>query len=144
MTIYSTPYKEIFRSNYSSVPPLPPSYTAYTGGVSLTTAYILLIVILFVHLLTNGLLKLWLSKCFRAASLGRKIRHCVESLNISDIFEDWDETEEKLDIPEYRQRKNEVCREMTAALFIHWIFNVILLIPIMVTGNFMYPILYIC
>merc|ERR1719334_1753799 len=107
----------------------------YTGGVSLTTAYILLIVILFVHLLTNGLLKLLLSKCFRAASFGKKIRHCVESLNISDHYQDWDETEEKLDIAEYRERKNEVCREMTGAVFIHWVFNVILLIPIMVTGT---------
>jgi len=50
------------------------------------------------------------------------------------LLRDWDETEEKLDITEYRQRKNEVCREMTGAVFLHWIFNVILLIPIMVTG----------
>ena len=67
----------------------------------------------------------------------------MESLNISDHYQDWDETEEKLDIPEYRERKNEVCREMTAAVFIHWVFNFILLIPIMVTGKFFYPVLYL-
>ena len=51
--------------------------------------------------------------------------------------------EEKLEIPEYRERKEEVCKEMTAAIVVHWIFNIILLIPMWVTGNTLYPVLYL-
>ena len=71
------------------------------------------------------------------------MRHCLESLNICDVFSDWDEGEEMLNIPEYRERKEEVCTEMTAAIVVHWIFNIILLIPMMVTGNTLYQLLYL-
>ena len=58
-----------------------------------------------------------------------------ETLNLSDIYQDWDEGGERLPIPAYKARWARGNREMLVAIILHWTLNMVLLLPLYVTGN---------
>jgi hypothetical protein len=133
--IRSIPYKSLFRSDYTTDPPTTVDYTEYTAGITLKVAYITLIAIIIINVLIIGIFKWWLSDDFKCAPTSQKIRHCLETLNISDVYQDWDEGEEHHTIATYRDRFARVKREMLWAIFLHWALNMFLLLPLFVTGN---------
>ena len=78
-------------------------------------------------------IKYCLSNDFRSATFWEKLQHIVEALNIPEAFKDWD-TDQDLDVAGHLSKWWKVLIEMLAMSFAHLIFNMILLVPIWMTG----------
>lgn len=128
----SIPWTDIYRSNYSTDPPTPPSYSLYTG-MELDWAYFFFWVILIIQFGIIFVVKLKKNKSFRNAKFYKKVWHSMTGLILPDAFNDWDKDLEA-DVRTLRQRFQEVGREITGGVILHWVFNMVLLFPIMVTG----------
>ena len=70
---------------------------------------------------------------FRPATFWAKLQHIVEVLNIPEAFNDWDDDYD-LDIACHLNKWWKVLVEMLVMVFAQLIFNLILLVPIWVTG----------
>jgi hypothetical protein len=135
--ISSVPFSTLFRSDYDTEPPTPTTYTMYTAGITLQIAYIILMSVLLINAAIIWISKLLTSEDFKAAPMRQKIRHTFQTLNQSDIYQDWDEGDTRFAIPAYRDRWARVNREMLVAIVLHWALNMVLqdLLPLYVTGN---------
>jgi hypothetical protein len=123
----------LFRSNYSDTShPAPPKYTVYSV-VTLQAAYCIFWGLLLLQSVLTILLKRTLSEEFRAASWGSKLQHVVEAVNLPETFSAWDEGGGSP--AEHRRRWRAVRREMAATIGLHCFFNLLMVIPIMVTGR---------
>ena len=78
-------------------------------------------------------IKYFLSNDFRSATVWEKLQHIVEALNIPDAFRDWD-TDQDLDVAGHLSKWWKVLIEMLVMTFAQLISNLILLLPIWVTG----------
>ena len=128
----SIPWAVLHRSNYQTDPPTPPGYRIYTV-VMLNQAYFIFWVILFIQIVVIFVVKLKTCKSFRNARIYTKVSHAVTSLIIPDAFNDWDE-DLYAGVETLRQRFQEVSRDVTTSNILHWRFNMVLLVPIFVTG----------
>ena len=82
--------------------------------------------------------KTLLSKQFKLAGWAAKVQHCIELLTIGEVFRDFDETDddgEERTPKVYEKRWNESLVKMLTSLTINCVSNMILLVPIFVTGN---------
>ena len=124
----------IHRSNYSIDPlhPIPPSYTMYTI-FSLGNAFLALLGLMFIQSLLIFLLKRKLSPEFALATWTGKLHHMMEAINIPDCFSDWDDNEG--DVEEHRRRKTAVMRETSIMILVQFISNLLMLVPLWVTGE---------
>jgi hypothetical protein len=91
--------------------------------------------VLLINVAIIWISKLLMSEDFKAATMGQKIRHTFQTMNQSDVYQDWDEGDKRFAIPAYRDRWARVNREMLVAIVLHWAFNMVLLLPLYVTGN---------
>jgi len=106
-------------------------YEVYTI-ISLKTAYYIFFLIFFCHLLVNIVSKLALRRWFRQdepTSLMDILKSSVTSLLISDPVGDWDQAT----VPRVELRKQNML-EILVGVFVNWVFNMILLLPLYITG----------
>ena len=78
-------------------------------------------------------MKLMISKDFCRAKISTVLQHLVLSINLPDNYADWDQ--EKNGSPaEYERRRKSVILESCVMIFIHTISNILMIVPIWVTG----------
>ena len=114
----------------------PPEFTAYTV-VSLATAFVIFIGLLLCQIVVVFTVKLLISAKFRkdlsAQKVGRILQHLALTVNLPDNYNDWD-----LDggsVAEHQQRRGQVLIENSVLIVIQAVFNMLMLIPIWVTGE---------
>ena len=128
---------QLFRSDYNNTEyPQPPSTTLYTV-ISLGTAFIIFWVMMISYGLILTAIKYCLNDDFRSATFLEKFQHIVEALNIPEAFGDWDDDKD-LDVAGHLNKWWKVLVEMLVMVFAQLIFNLILLLPIWVTGMKLY------
>ena len=125
---------QLYRSNYTDNPknPQPPSITLYTV-IPLGTAYIIFWAMMIMYGLILTVIKSCLNNDFWLATFWEKLQHIVEALNIPETFMDWD-TDQDLNVAGHLNKWWKVLIEMLVMVFAQLIFNMILLVPIWVTG----------
>ena len=111
-----------------------PSYSDYTG-FGLHQYFLYYWIILFFHVLINILVKLVASKHFKknCASLLEKMVHGLENANMPVVWHDWDL--DKGSLEDHRQRHFKVLVEMVSIMVIRTIFHLIMLVPVLYTGD---------
>ena len=138
-------FSNIYRSNYSNPEkPTPPGYEVYTL-VKLHTAYLIFAGILLLQSIANLVIKIILSPKFRKAPMFKKFTHIVESLNLPDCYKSWDEDEDEHEdededkdggsSEEYKERYKKGWIEITTQIFVHFLFNLLLQVPVYITGK---------
>jgi hypothetical protein len=124
---------QLYRADYTDTKyPQPPSTTLYTI-ISLGKAYIIFWAILIIYGLVLTAIKSCLNNEFRLATFGKKFQHIVFALNMPEAFGDWDDDQD-LDVAGHLIRWWKVLVEMLVMIFAQLLFNMILLVPIWVTG----------
>ena len=126
-------FSQIFRTDYSNPADWKtPSYTAYTI-LTLGQAYAVFFGLLVIKATLVMALKAGLSKDFWAASKGSKLKHVLEGINSAEPYSDWDAGEGGP--ADHRSRWWATFRETAAMIGLHFLFNLVLLIPVFVTGE---------
>ena len=124
---------QLYRSDYTKPKyPQPPSSTLYTV-ISLGTAFSIFWAMIIMYGLILTAIKYCLNDDFRSATFLEKFQHIVEALNIPEAFGDWDDDKD-LDVAGHLIKWWKVLIEMLFMVFAQLIFNMILLVPIWVTG----------
>ena len=117
-----------------------PSYTLYTF-LTLGQAFGVFIGLLAVKAAMIAGIKFSLSEKFCSAEWTSKLQDILANLTIPDVFRDFDEVEKdekEKSAEDYRTNWAAVCKEVFALLFLHFLSNLSLLLPIWVTGNNLY------
>ena len=129
----SIKWKELDRWRYEDPKhPTPPSYTLYTG-FTLKYTFGSLFVIMFFHCLSIFLVKMFTSKEFSSkGNLYSKLIHVMETMNLPFPFVDWDQGH--FTVEEYRQRYWNTEKEMIISFMVNFLFNIIMLFPLWLTG----------
>ena len=113
----------------------PSLYTDYTGRAGNVLAVFIGLVV--VQMVTATILKLALSEDFRVAfkkwRLSSILQHLVLTVNIPDNYTDWDQCEGSP--AEHQRRKSRSNSENVAMIGVHTISNMLLLVPLWMTGN---------
>ena len=73
------------------------------------------------------------SQQFRDGSITFKLRNTLQSLHIPDFVCDWDMGNG--DVQSHKKRWRRTMMEISAMIFIQWVFNMILIIPIHIAGK---------
>ena len=128
----SLPIDAIYRADYSTTDPLPPSYTLYTQ-VSLGTAFAFFLVLIVTQALVNLLLETKLSREFKEAGWTAKMQHLLESVNRADSFADWDTGVGTQS--EFQRRWWNVMAETIVMIGVQMGTNLALLVPLWVTSK---------
>jgi hypothetical protein len=124
---------QLYRSDYNDTEhPQPPSITLYTV-IPLGTAFIIFGTMMIMYGLILIAIKYCLSNDFRSATLLEKFKHIVQALNVPEAFGDWDDDHD-LDVAGHLNKWWKVLVEMLVMTFAQLISNLILLVPIWVTG----------
>ena len=132
----SVKISDLFRSNYENTQnnvPSPPSTQLYTI-ISLRSAFITFWFLYLFYGLALTLFKHCKSKDFQNASHGKRIQHILEAINIPEAFADWDNNH-TLDVAGHRRKWKTVLIEMVWMVVMQFASNMVLLIPIFVTGT---------
>ena len=116
--ISSVPFQLLYRSNYSTTPPTPPSYTMYTG-IDLGTAFILFWILLVIQTMILMAARLLTCKRFRKIGIFSKLVHCLDSVNIPDVYQDWD-TEDGYVLKCYQRQFKSVMTQMGSMVIIQY------------------------
>ena len=116
--------------------------TNYTM-VTLQHAFFIFIGLLVLHDLAIFVLKMVTSIPFRKAGWKTKLLHLLESTNVPDTFMDWEddddgEVEIKKTPEEYRNRFSLVLYETVGMIGLQMISNLLLLVPVFVTREFIF------
>ena len=127
MQTVSVPFSALY-----SDPTNPPGYQEYTL-VTLGVSWITFCVLLGVQFVSIMLIKIKFSGKFKEANLFKKLLHTVEKLNFPDCYSDWDEGEGSLE--QHRERYWAVKKEMVAMVILHFLSNLVMLCPIVITGQ---------
>ena len=130
-TIY---WSELDRWSYTDpVTPTPPPYSLYTM-MTLQETFVAGLILLFIHTLTLYFVKNITSTDFREEKLMiNKIIHILENLNYATPFKDWDMGQ--LNIAAYKTRFQALKREMMATFTVNFIVTIMMVIPLLFTGN---------
>ena len=115
--------------------PLPPPYTEYTV-FTLQEAYCAFWALIFIQSMFLLLVKMKCSNKFHSINWISKTQHIVEILNMPDVFADWDEDEGT--VTQHRERRREAVKETVAMAVVHLGCNMLMLVPIWVTGERQY------
>eukprot|EP00092_Neocalanus_flemingeri_P014490 GFUD01015635.1.p1 GENE.GFUD01015635.1~~GFUD01015635.1.p1 ORF type:complete len:658 (-),score=149.01 GFUD01015635.1:173-2146(-) len=129
--VETIPFKVLNRVDNSTTPPSLPHYSLYTQ-IDLASAYKVILCLLLVQMIVTHGAKYFTSKSYKQSCFFEKFVHLTECLNIPSIHSDWDSKGGNVD--QHRQRWRQVWREMVAMEMITWLANIILVLPILVTG----------
>ena len=120
-------WRHIFRSNTRKI-----EYTEYTL-MKLSVAYALFWGIMLLQLLAVTVFQVFFHRAFTVTGVLHKILHAVEHVHIFDTSDDWDEFDGCSHL-QYKQRWERTKIELVLGIFFHWLINILLLCPILVTG----------
>ena len=125
---------DLYRSDYREdlANPTPPPLTSYTA-MSLQVAYFVLICMGFLYGCLLWLVKICSSYDFKRCTIWEKLQHIVEVLNIPETFCEWDS--KPTNQRNYVKRWWSNVAEMMCLIFLQFISNMTLLIPLLLTGN---------
>ena len=85
-----------------------------------------------VHAYFNLIIKIASSPKFRHATVLQMVIHAVECVSMPSVFRDWDMDEGSVE--EHRCRQKKVVVEMTLTIIVRFIFQSVMLVPIVYTG----------
>ena len=112
-------------------------YTNYTM-VTLQEAFFVFLGVILLHGIATFILKMNVSSLFKSTIWLNKIGHVVESFHVPDVYKDFDVdmTPEKERTPEdYRLGYDSVLKETLWMTFLQMVSNLLLLVPLQVTGD---------
>ena len=69
------------------------------------------------------------------ASLGNKLQHIIEAVNMPEAFGDWD-GDNSLNIEGHKKMWNNILAEMMIMVGFQFLTNMILIIPFIITGTY--------
>ena len=69
------------------------------------------------------------------ASLGKKLQHIIEAVNMPEAFGDWD-SDNSLTIKGHKDMWNNILAEMMIMVGLQCLTNMILLTPLLITGTY--------
>ena len=128
-------WNEVDRTDWTEPhTPVFPGYTSYTG-LSLRETFLSFLALLGVQFLTVLILKFIFVKSIRETK-GKKLdilRHCLENMNIPVPWEDFDVQRGKIE--EYKERRRRVHKEMFWVMISNLIFHLLMLLPLIYTGE---------
>ena len=107
-------------------------YTAYTC-IRLGPAFGVFIGLILLQMLVMFFVKKNMSPRFRASKWPTMLKHLFESVNRPDYFVDWDR--DGGNVAEHGRRWQIVLVETSAMVCIHFVFNLLLLVPLWVTSR---------
>ena len=81
------------------------------------------------------LIKNYKNKNFAMASLGKKLQHIIEAVNMPEAFGDWD-SDNSLTIKGHKELWNKILAEMMTMVGLQCLTNMILLTPLLITGRY--------
>ena len=137
--------------------PRPPHYSLYTG-LSLAWTFFAFFAITALQLIALYIVKYVTSEDFKHASVFNKLVHCLENINITMPFRDWDSVspnwknqrsvikqpshdehfhaiQSKSAIMEYKERFQNVEKEMIFSTLVNIVVSFLMLIPLCYTGT---------
>ena len=125
----------LFRSNYKNIKaPQPPPTTLYTQ-IKLRTVFILFWSGYLLYGILLILIKNRINKYFKMASLGKKLQHIIEAVNMPEAFGDWD-GDNTLNIEGHKKMWNNILAEMMMMVGFQFLTNMILITPFIITGTY--------
>ena len=125
----------LFRSNYTTITaPRPPPTTLYTI-IKLRTVFILFWTGYLLYGIHLTLIKNCINKAFKMASLGKKLQHIIEAVNMPEAFGDWD-GDNSLNIEGHKKMWNNILAEMMMMVGFQFLTNMILITPFIITGTY--------
>ena len=71
------------------------------------------------------------------ASLGKKLQHIIEAVNMPEAFGDWD-GDNSLNIEGHKKMWNNILAEMMMMVGFQFLTNMILITPFIITGTYIY------
>ena len=83
------------------------------------------------------LIKNCINKAFKMASLGKKLQHIIEAVNMPEAFGDWD-GDNSLNIEGHKKMWNNILSEMMMMVGFQFLTNMILITPFIITGTYIY------
>ena len=113
-------------------------YTAYTG-IRLGQAFGIFVGLILLQMLVMFSVKKKMSARFRAVDWRTKVKHILESVNRPDYFVDWERGGGS--VAEHDGRRKKVIAETSAMVGIHFLFNLLLLVPLWVTSMMLFAFL---
>ena len=112
-------------------------YTNYTL-VTLQAAFFIFLGILLLHGIAILILKMSVSIHFQSTSWLNKLGHVVESIHVPDVYKDFDvdmNPKEERSPEDYRKSYNSVLKETLWMSSLQTVSNLLLLVPLLVTGD---------
>ena len=97
------------------------------------TTYMCFWLILSIQAVLIAVNKSVLSKSFVSSSWGTRLNHVLSSLFVPDCFEDWEDAEGSQ--VQLRKKWTKVFKEVVVMVQINFFFNLVLLVPMIVTGE---------
>ena len=89
-------------------------------------------ILCIVHAYFNLVIKVACSPKFRRATVLQMMIHSVECVSMPAVFRDWDMDDGSVE--DHRRRHKKVMVEMTLTIFIRFIFQSMMLVPVVFTG----------
>ena len=114
-------------------------YTAYTG-IKLGHAFGVFVGLILLQMLVMFFVKKKMSPRFRASNWLTMLKHLFESVNRPDYFVDWDRGGGN--VAEHNRRWQMVLAETSAMVGIHFVFNLLLIVPLWVTSRTTFLLVY--
>ena len=125
----------LFRSDYTNVKaPRPPPITVYTL-IKLRTVFISFWIGYLLYGIHLTLIKNCINKAFKMATLGKKLQHIIEAVNMPEAFGDWD-GDNSLNIEGHKKMWNNILAEMMMMVGFQFLTNMILITPFIITGTY--------
>ena len=112
-------------------------YTNYTL-VTLQAAFFIFLGVIFLHVIAIFILKMNVSSHFKSTGWLNKIGHVVESLHVPYVYKDFDvdlNPDEERTPEDYRLGYDSVLKETFWMTFLQMVSNLMLLVPLQVTGD---------
>ena len=106
--------------------------------VTLKTAFFIFLGLLLFQAIAIFTVKMIVSSHFKETSWFNKIGHVVESLNVPDVYKDFDidlDPEEEKTPEAYKEAYNSVLKETLWMTSLQMVSNLILLVPLFVAGD---------
>ena len=104
----------------------------YTG-IELKWAFVLFWLGFLLYGIVLCCIKICLNENFKADSIGEKLQHIIEAMNIPDAYGDWD-TDNSLSIAGHKKMWRKILLEMMVMVGLQFLTNMMLLIPFFVAG----------
>ena len=89
-------------------------------------------ILYIVHAYFNLVIKVACSPKFRRATVLQMMIHSVECVSMPAVFRDWDMDDGSVE--DHRHRHKKVMVEMTLTIIVRFIFQSVMLVPVVFTG----------